>query len=128
MMAVPEGWTVAPGDDPATVRFDGPGRQAMLVLSVPSGLPLDAVTALVIANIKGQGGGDPEQTEAITMDGVPARLLTYHFASDGVNVHELDAHTVNNGRLYELCFANVAGSESADRTFVLDLLASFKFM
>jgi hypothetical protein len=127
LLTIPEGWNAAPPSSGYMV-FRGPGSQSMGMLSIPSNLTLDAVSTLIIDSIRSQSGADPEQTEAITMDGIPARLLTYHFVAGATTVHELDAFTVNNGRAFEIIFANVAGTEGADRALLLSVLASFKFM
>jgi hypothetical protein len=128
MVALPEGWTFVPSGDPASQIFRGPGSSLIGMTSLPTDLNLDGVTALIIAEFREHQGVDPEQTEAITVDGVPGRLLTYHYLYNGVNLHELDAFTVNNGWAFEIAVVSTAGTESADRTLLLGVIASFKFM
>jgi hypothetical protein len=129
-LAVPPGWSYdlpKSGDDPNAMAFSGPGTQGISAYSVANNLTLDEANAQIAANIKAKGGGDPEQTEDITIGGVPARLLTYHFVQNGSTVHHLDALFVHNGRGYEITFGNVAGSEAADRALFLKVVASFAF-
>ena len=127
MLAVPDGWTMGSFES-GYIVYTGPGSQSVAMMSVASNLSLDGVSALIMESIRGQAGVDPEQTDAITMDGVPGRLLTYHFLNSGISVHQLDAFTVNNGRAFEVIFANVAGTEGTDRALMLGVIASFKFM
>jgi hypothetical protein len=128
MLALPDGWTYVPGSDLTSQVFRGPGSGLIGMTSLPTDLNLDGVTALIIAEFREHQGVDPEQTEAITIDGVPGRLLTYHYVYNGLNLHELDAFTVNNGWAFEVAFVSPAGTESADRTLLLGVIASFKFM
>jgi len=126
MLALPAGWTDQSTGD--TLHFQGPGAQFIVASSAQTNLTLDQVSAQVILYIKSQIGADPEQTEAITMGGAPGRLLTYHFALQGQNVYMLDALCVHNGRAYEIGFANMAGTESADRALFEAELGSFAFL
>ena len=125
-LAVPAGWRVSPSSDGTKVTFHGPGVQLILAHSVQSSLTLDEVAAQIIANFRASFG-DPEQTEALTMDGVPGRLLTYHSLMGGSNRHLLEAFCVKNGRAYEINYNNLVGTESADRALFLSVLASFRF-
>ena len=126
-LGIPAGWSPMPSGDPNVLAFRGPGSQQIGVKSIPTSLNLEEVSAQIIANIKARTGADAEQTEALTMGGVPGRMLTYHFFSLGMNVHQLDAFCVRNGRGYEIAFANVAGTETADRALFLGIVASFGF-
>jgi hypothetical protein len=128
MFAIPAGWTQLPSSDSGRFEFSGPGDRGIGAESDQTSLTLEEISAQVIVNIKSQTGAEPEQTEAITMDGAPGRLLTYHFLNQGVNVHELEAFCVHDGRVYEITFANVAGDEDADRTLVLNVIDSFGFL
>jgi YVTN family beta-propeller protein len=128
-LAVPAGWSPSSDGQPsfATVVFAGPGEQRLLANSGATTLTLDDLVAQVIAAVKNVNGVDPEQDEAITMAGVPGRLLAYHFVMNGVNRYEIDAFCVSNGRGYELSFVNTAGTETADRALFLGVLATFEF-
>jgi len=128
-LAVPAGWSPSSDGEPsfAKVVFAGPGEQKLLANSGAMTLTLDDLVAQIIAGIKSVNGVDPEQNEAITMAGVPGRLLAYHFLSSGVSRYEIDAFCVSNGRGYELSLVNTAGTETADRALFLDILASFRF-
>jgi hypothetical protein len=126
-LGIPAGWSPMPSGDPNVLAFRGPGSQQIGVKSVPTSLTLEEVSAQIIANIRARTGADPEQTEALTMGGVPGRMFMYHFFNIGMNVHQLDAFCVRNGRGYEIAFANVAGTETADRALFLDIVASFGF-
>jgi hypothetical protein len=127
--AVPAGWSPSSDGEPsfAKVVFAGPGEQKLLANSGAMTLTLDDLVAQIIAGIKSVNGVDPEQNDAITMAGVPGRLLAYHFLNSGVSRYEIDAFCVSNGRGYELSFVNTAGTETADRALFLDILASFRF-
>jgi len=96
--------------------------------SIATDLSLDAVSAQIIAEFKAHQGVDTELTETITMDGAPGRLLTFHRVYNGANFFELDAFTVNAGWAFEIAFVGIAGTEGADRAFLVSVLASFKFM
>jgi hypothetical protein len=124
---VPSGWVESSSADPNLTRFRGPEAAEIVANSVQSSLTLAQVSASIIEKIKGGTGADPERTEAITMDGVPGLMLTYHFPNKGVSVYQLDAHCVRNGRAYEIFFANAAGNESSDRALFLSVLVSFIF-
>ena len=126
-LGAPAGWTVGPSVDGTAVTFRAPGGQLILAHSVQSSLSLDEETAQIIARFH-PTFGDPEQTESLTMDGVPGRLLTYHFLFAGSNRHLLEALCVKNGRLYEINFNKLAGTESVDRALFLSVLASFVFL
>lgn len=54
--------------------------------------------------------------------------MTYHFQQNGQTVDQLDAVVVNNGRAYEITYANAAGAEAADRALFLVILATFSFL
>jgi hypothetical protein len=125
-LGAPAGWTVSPSSS-GNVTFHGPGVQLFLAHSASNSLTLDEVTAQIIANLR-PTTGDPQQTEAISIDDVPGRLLTYHFSFAGLNRYLLDAFCVKNGRAYEINFNNVPGTESADRALFLDVLGSFTFL
>lgn len=125
-LAVPAGWTVSPYS-PDRVTFHGSGVQLILAHSVQSSLTLEEVSAQIIANLRSTAG-DPEQAEAITIDGVPGRLLTYRFLIGGSNRYLFEVFCVRNGRAYEINYNNLAGNESADRTLFLDVLGSFIFL
>lgn len=126
-VAIPAGWSDTTIGD--ALQFHGPGvYQAIGTDNRQSSLTLEAQTAELVAGIKSKTGADPEQSEAITLGGVPGRLLTYHFVTQGLNAYELEAITVHNGRAYELTFANVAGTESADRALFLSILATLTFL
>ncbi|HEX7950525.1 MAG TPA: hypothetical protein VF494_09265 [Candidatus Limnocylindrales bacterium] len=129
-LAIPAGWY--PSSDgapsPAKVVFAGPEGQKLLANSVAMSLTLDELVAQLVEGIKTADGVDPEQNEAITMAGVPGRLLAYHFAKNGITMYEIDAFSVNNGRGYELSFVNTAGTEANDMALFLEELSSFTFM
>ena len=125
-VAIPAGWSDTTVGD--ALRFQGPGYQGIGTATEQSSLTLEAQTAKVVASLKSKIGADPEQSEVITLGGAPGRLQTYHFVNQGLNIHELDVVCVHNGRGYELAFANVAGTESADRTLFLSILATFTFL
>jgi YVTN family beta-propeller protein len=126
-LAIPAGWSPVRSDDPDISMFAGPGFQLLGAMSVGTSLTLEETSAQIIAGIKSQSDIDPEQTEPITMDGVPGRMLTYHFPNMGMNVHGLFAFCTHNGRAYEIVFRNAAGAETADRALFLDVLTSFIF-
>lgn len=125
-LGAPAGWTVSPSS-PDNVTFHGSGVQLILVHSIQSSLTLEEVSAQIIANLRSTAG-DPQQTEAITIDGVPGRLLTYRFLIGGSNRHLFEVFCVKNGRAYEINYNNLAGSESADRALFLSVVASFTFL
>lgn len=126
-LALPAGWSDTTVG--SAIRAHGPGPfESIGTRTEPTSLSLDGVSAQVLASIKSQAGVDPEQTEAITVGGSPARLMTYHFVSQGVTVHQLTSICVRNGRAYEISYANVAGTESADRALFLTVLGSFTFL
>ena len=128
-LAIPAGWRDTTIGD--AIQAHGPAVYQSIGTdtTTQSGLTLDAATAQIIQNIKSKSGGaDPEQNEAITLGGEPGRLLTYHFVTQGLNVYELEAHCVHNGRGYEITFANLAGTENADRALFLSILATFTFL
>ena len=102
--------------------------QTIGLMSAPTSLNLELATVVITASIQAEIGVAPELVEDITMDGVAAKLLTLHYVNEGISVYELDAFTVNNGRVFEIAFGNVAGTESVDRAFMLNLLSTFKFM
>jgi len=126
-LGAPAGWTVSPSSDGTKVTFHGPGVQLILAHSVQSSLTLEEVTTQIITNLR-SAAGDPEQTEAIAMDGVPGRLLTYRFLIGGSNRYLLEAFCVKNGRAYEVNYNNLAGTESADRALFLSVVTSFFFL
>jgi hypothetical protein len=130
-LTFPPGWSAGPpqaGTDSDLVMFDGPGSLTLAAHSVPTSLTLDQVAAQIIANIKSQGGGDPESSGTIaSMGGEPGRLLEFHFVMNGLNVHQLDAFCVHNGRAYELVFADVAGNETVDRLNYVTIISTFQF-
>jgi hypothetical protein len=114
---------------PEELTFDGPGSAGIHVRSMPVGdVALRDISEQVRSNIEQGGGGVPERSEDIRIDGLPALLLTYHFQHDGVGVHELVAISVREGRAYEIGYANESGNEAADRALMTALLASFEYM
>ena len=127
-VATPSGWSWKPSADGKTIGFTGPGYQRMAITTAPSSLGLDEVVAQVDLNIKDNGGGDAEVNEAVTIAGAPCRLRTYHFVNGGVNVYQLDAVCLHNGRAYEITYGNAAGGESADRALFLSMLGTFGFL
>ena len=127
MLAAPAGWSVSPSADGTAVMFHGPGVAVIVAQSMQSGLTLEGLTAQVIANLR-PIAGDPEQTEPITMDGEPGRLLTYHWSLAGTSRYQLEAICERNGRGYEVNFNDVPGTESAERALFLSVVASFAFL
>ena len=124
---VPPGWTGTPSSS-GDVTLKGPGHQAIIAHSLPRSGTLDDLVAEVTVNLGQMPGPGLEGNERITLDGSPARLLTYHWLIIGQTYHILDAISVHNGRGYEIQFQNWAGTESADRALFLSVLASFAFM
>jgi hypothetical protein len=89
---------------------------------------LEAVSAQIAAYVKTSLGADPAQSEAITIGGSPGRLMTFYYTIAGLApVQMLEAVCVRNGRAYEISYANLRGTESADRALFLGVLASFTF-
>jgi hypothetical protein len=69
---------------------------------------------------------DPEDSEAIVIDGEPGRLLTYHTgAGTRVHSHRLRAFPIHGGIL--VGWDSPAGHETADRHAFERLLASLRF-
>ena len=126
-LAIPAGWFSVPSDDSDVLMFSGPWSQQLGATSVGTSLTLEEVSAQVVAGVKSQSGADPGVAEPITMDGVPGRMLTYHFTDMGISVHGLAAFCTHEGRAYEVIFMNAAGAETADRALFLDVVASFGF-
>jgi hypothetical protein len=125
-LTVPKGWTQVPATD-VEVAFRSSWGSVLKATSVPvpAGMTAEAVDAQIVATLKGQTGADPERTEAITMDTVPGKLLTYHFLQGSTPVYYLEAHCVHNGRLYEVNYVDTAGTEAADRKFFDAVVALF---
>lgn len=129
-LTLPSGWTFsAPttSGDTERITFLGTGNQEIGVVSNPTALSLDDMTAVAVAASKSAFGVDPEQTESITLGGAPARLLTFHVASGTATGFVLEAVCVHNGRGYMLVFMNDAGTEAADRALFTGILATFTF-
>ncbi len=125
MLSLPEGWSPTSAGDEDIPAFEGPNGELLLAHSVPTTMTLDQLTAAIIGSIRQQSGAEPEANEPITIDGVPGGMLTYHLVLQGTRALELDAFCVAQGRAFEIIFVNRAGSEAADRSTVLGILAGF---
>jgi len=68
--------------------------------------------------------GEPQTTEAIEVDGEPARLLTYPWCNGYFHIWTTVAHGSTGAHLVWL---NLVGTESADRELFLELLGTFRF-
>jgi hypothetical protein len=128
MIVAPPGWTVRPISYFGDVELKGPGHRAIIAHSLPRSGTLEDLVAEVTAQLGQMPGPGLEGNEAITLDGTPARLLTYHWLIGSQGFHVLDAISIHNGRGYEIQFQNWPGDESADRLLFLEVLASFAFM
>jgi hypothetical protein len=135
--AVPAHWSVVSTSNPDDVLFQLPGVALVGASFAQSSQTLEQLSATVISNIMNEPGEELEQTEAITMDGAPARMLTYRAIRwpSIPPLHSLDAFCVHNGRAYELVFTDLrlksAGGtpiDPSDRTLFLHILASFHFL
>jgi len=127
-MVVPTGWSVVPPPTATRVVFAGPGGSPeLLANSLPMSVTLDELVAKMIVAVKSGNGVDPEKNAPVTMAGVPGRLIAYHFTPKGVPEYEIAAFCVSNGRSYVLGYINVAGTEEADMTLFLAVLAEFQF-
>jgi YVTN family beta-propeller protein len=129
-LGFPAGWSQDLAASDATtgvIVFRGPDGRIVEAQSVPTLGTLDEIATAIRSNIKSQMGVDPEQDEALTMDGVPGHLLTFHVTASGVSLYSLDAVCVNNGRAYEIAFVGAAGNEGSDRATFTGILGSFAF-
>lgn len=127
-MVIPAGWTRQTSSAPNVISVSGPEARVLVVSVKPTSSTLAEVTAQIALGIKNSQGADPERDEAITIGGAPARLMTFHYTIGGIApVYVLEAICVRNGRVYEISFGGLAGSETADRALFLNVLASFRF-
>jgi hypothetical protein len=127
--AVPAHWSVVSTSNPDDAVYQLPGVALVEAHLAQSSQTLEQLSAAVISNIMSKPGAELEQTEAITMDGAPAQMLTYRAIKypSVPPLHFLDAFCVHNGRAYELVFWDLT-FKSADRTLFLHILASFHFL
>ncbi len=90
-------------------------------------ISLNGATSAVITAERRQLGVKPERNEAFRIAGKPARLLTYHFTRKGDRLFALEAVSVSGGRVYDVYYLTLAGTEKADRTFFLQFVSTFGF-
>jgi YVTN family beta-propeller protein len=126
-LSIPAGWTQVPGADPESVAWSSSGGQMIMAQSVASSASLDQFVATTITIWKSAFGVDPEQNDAITLGGAPARLLAFHVTVGNLTMYWPEAICVHNGRAYQVEFTDLAGNESADRALFQNVLASFAF-
>jgi hypothetical protein len=127
-LTAPAGWTQAPTDVPDGVAFTGSGPRGFNASSFESDAPLSLVTAVASAATEDKFGALPESTEAITIAGVPGKMLTYHVTYQGVTAFMLEALTVHSGRAFMVLYISPPGTETVDRAAFMNVLSSFVFV
>lgn len=127
-MGYPSGWSVTSEDGRDVFR--GP-LGATVVVRAPR--VAGSVTLEELVRAQREANGRLEGSEAIELDGQPARLLTLHVRRDGrtallelaVALHPQSVQGTR--RVYVLAWVSSAGAERADRALFRRFLSTFDF-
>ncbi|HXF57120.1 MAG TPA: hypothetical protein VNO34_06045 [Actinomycetota bacterium] len=127
-MGHPPGWSVT-GEEGRDV-FRGP-LGAVVVVRAPR--VAGSVTLEDLVRAQREADGRLQGSEAIELDGEPARLLTFHVTRDrspallqlAVALHPQPVQGTR--RVYVLAWASPAGAEEADRARFREFLSTFEF-
>lgn len=127
-MGYPSGWSVT-GEGGRDV-FRGP-RGAAVVVRAPR--VVGPVTLEGLVRAQREASGRPERSEAIELDGEPARLLAFRVTRGGaaallqlaLALHPQEVQGTR--RVYLVTWASPAGAEEADRARFREFLSTFEF-
>jgi len=128
-MAYAPGWSVSEEDGTDVYSLEGQPYIYVAHQDLEGDYSLDRFHDEIVAYYKEKDiGAAPDADEAYSLDGVPARVLTYHFtnASD-VKVFVVDAITAREGTGWEVYLAQEQVEEESSRAFFDTMVSTFSF-